>query len=50
MGENRNTYRFGCENLKEKDYFEDVGVNLRKILKMDLKEIGLDAVVWIHLA
>jgi hypothetical protein len=33
-----------------KDYFEDVGVDRRTILKMDLKEIGFDAVVWIHLA
>jgi len=50
MGENRNAYRFGWGNLKEKDYFEDVRVDLRTIFKMDLKEIGFDAVVRIHLA
>jgi hypothetical protein len=50
MGENRNTCRFGWGNLNEKDYFEDAGVEGRTILKMDLKEIGFDAVVWIHLA
>jgi len=36
--------------LKEKVYFQEVGVDGRTILKMDLKEIGFDAVVWIHLA
>jgi hypothetical protein len=41
---------FGRGNLKEKDYFEDVGVDGRTKLIMVLKEIGFDAVVWIHLA
>jgi hypothetical protein len=49
-GENRNTYRFGWGNLKEKDYIEDVGVDGRTILKIGVKEIGFDAVVWIRLA
>jgi len=42
----RNTYRFGWGNPN----FEDVGVDGRTTIKMDLKEIGFDAVVWIHLA
>jgi hypothetical protein len=36
--------------MKEKGYFEEAGVDGRTILKMGLKEIGFDAVVWIHLA
>jgi hypothetical protein len=38
MRENRNTYRFGWGNLKERDYFEDVGVDGRTILKWILKQ------------
>jgi len=38
MGENRNTHRFGWGNLKGKDYFEDVGVDGRTILKWILKK------------
>jgi hypothetical protein len=50
MGDNRNTYRFGWRNLKERDCFEDVGVDGRTILKWILKKIRRDGVAWIHLA
>jgi len=38
MGENKNTYRFGWENLKEKDYLKDVDIDGRTILKWILKK------------
>jgi len=32
VGDRRSAYGFGWENLREKDYFEDLGLNGRIIL------------------
>ena len=41
---------FRLENLKEKDHFEDLGINGGIILKMDLKEMGWEGMYSIQLA
>jgi hypothetical protein len=38
--------RFWKDNLKERDFYEDSGTDGR----IDLQEIGLEGVHWIHLA
>ena len=43
-GENRNTYRIGWGNLKERDCYEEVGVDRGAILKLILKKQG--AMPW----
>jgi hypothetical protein len=40
---------FWWESPKEKDHLEDQGVD-EDWIKMDLREIGLGGVEWIHLA
>jgi hypothetical protein len=37
------------ENLKGRDHLEDIGVDGKIILEMDLREIGWEGVDWIHL-
>jgi hypothetical protein len=41
---------FSLEELKGKDYSEDVGVVGEDNIKMDLREIGRKFVEWTHLA
>lgn len=36
------------ENAREIDYIEDLGID-RKIVKVDLKEIGWEGICWIRL-
>jgi hypothetical protein len=41
---------FCWQNMKERYYFEDLGINGKVLLKSDVKDIGLLGVDWIHLA
>jgi hypothetical protein len=47
MGEERKCTSFWWKNLKERDHLKVQGVDG---LKLDLREIGWEGVVWIHLA
>jgi hypothetical protein len=41
---------FWWGDLREKDHLLDVGVNERKLLKMDIQEVGLGGMDWIDLS
>ena len=47
-GEAYTGFRWG--NLRERDHFEDPGVDGRKNIKMDLQEVGCGGTDWIDLA
>jgi hypothetical protein len=47
-GEERSNTGLWWRNLKERDHWEDLGVNGRTV-KIDLKEIGHKGVDWIDL-
>jgi len=42
--------KFWSENLKGRDYSEDLGIDGKKILTMDLRKIEWEVVDWMHLA
>jgi hypothetical protein len=41
--------KFWSENLKGRDHAEDLGVDGRINIRMDLREIGWEGVDWMHL-
>jgi len=52
MGERRGAYRFLVRNLRERDHFEDSGVDGRINIKMDLHEVGWgpwSGLTWLRL-
>lgn len=42
--------KFWSENLKERDRLDDLDVDEGIVLKLGLKEIGFENVVWVLLA
>jgi hypothetical protein len=42
--------KFCSENLEGRDHKEDIGVDGRIPIRMDLREIGWGGVDWMHLA
>jgi len=42
--------QFWSERLKGGDHLEDLGIDGRHNIKMDLREVGWESVDWIHLA
>jgi hypothetical protein len=50
MGEKRNAYRVWCEGQKERDHKEGIHIGGKKIIKVDIREIGWDGMDWIDLA
>jgi hypothetical protein len=50
MGEMRNTRRIWSENLKGRDHTEDLVVDGKDNIRIDLRETGWKYVDWIHLA
>jgi hypothetical protein len=42
--------KFWLKDLKGRDQSENLGVDLRISIKIDLEEIGWDGVEWMHLA
>jgi uncharacterized protein YjcR len=50
MGETRNAYKFFVQSLNGGEHSEDLGVDVKIILKWILRELGWKVVNWIHLA
>jgi hypothetical protein len=40
---------FQLENLKGRDHLEDIGIDGKYNIRMDLSELGLEGLDWMHL-